>query len=372
MTMSSTLDTRETPAPGDRVAAPRETASGGRRLAHVEVVRGLVCALVVVYHAIGSDPLHGLRLPEGSWPWMLNRFLDLVDMPLFAFVSGWVFGIVTDRPERFVAAFGKKFIRLGVPLIVVTAIYLVLVRVSGHGVATGVWAAYLLPFEHLWYLQASLWLLAVAAVGSWIFRRRPMAFAVGITLASIAAFLAVPTFEFNLLSIQQAIYLAPYFFLGHLLARTSESGLVSFEGSRDLRIILPLIGLMAFALTAVWILYRTGATGVMQSAPALLFAIALALAVSVAAPHARLLEALGQRSYTIYLFHVISMAPTRMILLKIWPDIPLPLAFVIIVGAGLAVPSLIHAVVSRHPASAFLIEGIVPRRRGATARGEAT
>lgn len=166
MTMSSPLDTRETTAREGHTAG-REAAAPGRRLAHVEVVRGLVCALVVVYHAIGSDPLHGLRLPEGSWPWALNRFLDLIDMPLFAFVSGRVFGIATDDPRRFLSAFSKKFIRLGVPLMVVTALYLTLIRVSGHGVGTSVRAAYLLPFEHLWYLQASLWLLAEIGRASW-------------------------------------------------------------------------------------------------------------------------------------------------------------------------------------------------------------
>lgn len=346
---------------------------GGRgeaaHLGWVDAMRAVACLCVVAYHAIGNDPAHGLRLAEGSFGWMVARLLDLFQMPLFAFVSGRVFAVPTDDPARFRAALGRKTVRIAVPLAVATAIYLVLSRFSGGEVARPI-EAFLLPYQHLWYLQATLWLVPAAAIGSLAFRTRPLAFAIGALFVATLAFLIAPDPSFNLLSLAQAVYLAPYFFLGLLLGRLREAGATRLEGSRDRVAIAGLLVLLVIATVLVRFGFEAtgGRSMPIQTVAGLSFAVALALLAAVVAPRLPALAPIARASYTIYLFHVATMAPMRMIALKLWPEVPLVPLFFVLVAGGVGVPMVLHAIVMRSRLLAFLIEGVLPRTRGGPAR----
>jgi peptidoglycan/LPS O-acetylase OafA/YrhL len=136
--------------------AGAERGAAARTIGHLETARGLAIVLVVVYHAIGNDPSHGVHAAVGTWPWWTARLFDLVQLPLFAYVSGRVFALPLGDDRRFARALGRKLVRLAVPLVVVTALFMVAMRLSGLGSGPGWVAAYTRSFEHLWYLQASL------------------------------------------------------------------------------------------------------------------------------------------------------------------------------------------------------------------------
>ena len=117
VTTDAVFDGGRATAAAERPAAAAggaTTATG--RIAHVEAIRGLACLMVVAYHVIGNDPAHGMRMAEGTAWWVVPRLLDAIQMPLFAFVSGWVFSIPTGDVGRFRAALGRKLLRLALPM----------------------------------------------------------------------------------------------------------------------------------------------------------------------------------------------------------------------------------------------------------------
>lgn len=329
------------------------------RIGYAETIRGLTCLLVVCYHAIGNDPSHGIHAEAGSLPWLAARLLDVVDMPLFAFVSGRVFGIPTGDDRIYLAALLRKAVRLGVPLITVTTIFLFVSRLSHHDLSIAPWQAYFVPFEHLWFLQSSLCLMLAASIGTWLFGGRRVTFAVVALLVAVIAYLSIPV-EPSLFSWRNAVSLAPFYFLGVLLNASTRAGSIGFEGRSD-RLDTAIFG--TFLMLGLLALWATGAPfdeGPEQFRSRLLIGVSAVLLLATHAPRSTLLAKLAERSYTIYLFHVFVMSPTRMVVVKIWPDAPISILLIASIAVGLGVPWLMHGVLMRHPLTAFLFQGVMP------------
>jgi fucose 4-O-acetylase-like acetyltransferase len=81
----------------------------------IETLRGLACLLLVLYHVIG--PLGGgLKIDLGSPFRVLADSMVYVRMPLFTFISGYIYSIYKIRGNDFSAYFVGKVRRLIVPL----------------------------------------------------------------------------------------------------------------------------------------------------------------------------------------------------------------------------------------------------------------
>lgn len=363
-----TLSTSATPVSLDfpRLASRAQASDAGGavrggRIDYAETIRGLTCIFVVLYHAIGNDPAHGLHAEPGSFWWLTARILDLIDMPLFAFVSGRVFGIPTGDGGRYASALMRKVVRLGVPLITVTTLFLIVSRVSGHGAQTTPWLAYVTPYEHLWYLQASLCLMLTAAIGFGVFANHRMAFAVLAAVIATIAYLSIPVTA-SVFSWRNAVSLAPFYFLGVLLGSASRSGLIGFEGRAD-RLDTVIFGtFMAIGVLALWATETPFGEELEQYRARLLIGISFVLLLATHAPRSTLLAKVAERSYTIYLFHVFLMAPMRMVVVQIWPGAPASVLLVASVGVALGLPWLLHDLIARHPLTAFLFQGVTPPR----------
>lgn len=346
-----------------RPSAPTRAAVDGAmtgRIGYVETIRGLTCFFVVLYHAIGNDPSHGLHAEAGTVYWGIARVLDLVDMPLFAFVSGRVFGIPTGDGRRFLAAYARKMTRLGIPLLSVTTLLLVIVGISGLGPRTTVVAAFTQPFEHLWFLQTSLLLTSLAALGSWIFAERRLTFAIAAALLAGVTYLTTAEPAVNVFSWFNAVVLAPYYFLGHLLAVAAREGKIGFEGRGDGFDTALFGAFLAFGLLALWAEAEPFEQSMEVFRDQLLIGLAVVLLLVTHAPRSRLLAKLAERSYTIYLFHVFVLAPTRMIVVKVWPTAPMSVLLIASLTAGIVLPWMLHAVLARHRLTAFLFQGVMP------------
>lgn len=338
---------------------PERVAKATPRLGHIEAIRGLACLMVVAYHVIGNDPAHGMRMPEGGTWWAVPRVLDAMQMPLFAFVSGWVFSITTGDLGRFRAALGRKLMRLALPMASVSVLYLSLATAVGKADGRTVLDVLFLPYQHLWYLQASLWLIGAAALGALAFGGRMLVFAGFASAASLLLFLPAPHFTVDLLSVGQAIYLAPFFFAG-LLTRTAD--LESAARATNARFaatlgVLVVVGIASAVMTRM--AFTTAGPGEtwIQTAPAFVFATTLALGLLLMRPRSDVLEAIGTRSFTIYLFHVFFTAPTREVVTRLWPGIPNLLLFAVIFGAGVALPFALHGLLVRNRWSALVLLG---------------
>ena len=127
------------------------------RHARIQALRGLACVLLVLYHVVGDRPANGLRVDEGPVRW-LNDGLAYLRMPLFTFLSGWVYGM---RPME--GAFGQfvkgKARRLLVPMLSVGTLFaLVQACIPGSNAAVQNWyALHIQPVAHYWYLESLFW-----------------------------------------------------------------------------------------------------------------------------------------------------------------------------------------------------------------------
>ena len=160
-----------------------------------------------------------MHVGEGTFYRNLVDLFAPLRMPLFTFLSGFVyayFPVMTGRVAPFAT---KKLRRLGPPLLTLTTIYYLLTFVAGDvngKVPLGeAWRIYVFPYVHLWFLQAIALIFAALVVLERVgalatFRRFAAtlvcAMAAGATIGGLA-------YE-SLFSYENAIYLLPFFLLG--------------------------------------------------------------------------------------------------------------------------------------------------------------
>lgn len=337
---------------------------------HVETLRGLACLLLVAYHVIGNDAGHGMHVSDGS-PW--RAFTEIfihIRMPLFSFISGYVFSSAVADGAAFTTAVTKKLRRIGIPFVVVsTLFYFTFGSVTTTPVQVPLWQIYVLPYEHYWYLQATLlimvFLLAVAlTAGAW----RAWAFALLLPVA-VAIFVMAPSFDPNLFAIDSALYLLPYFLLGHLLKLWSLDRKLG-DDPRIRRPVLLVVGGLAltlFVLDVLSVEKRIALDFSRQSAAGLALGLSACLALFFLRPKSRLLEWIGLYSYSIYLFHVFATAGLRRVLMTNLPETPRLVFFALALVAGIGIPIAMHRLFIRYRLSALLLLGIDLKPRQDTA-----
>ena len=279
-----------------------------RESVRLQTLRGLACLLLVSFHVIGTDTSHGLAVAAGS-PYrdFTNLFIHL-RMPLFVFLSGFVYAyrpIDTRGAARFAR---RKMQRLVIPFVVVVTLYFVVQQltpgVNNTKPWSQMWQIYVYSYNHFWFLQAIILLFALLfAVEHFGLLKtfRGFLIAMGVTLAAHFS-LDLP----NLFSADRALYLAPFFLLG--------IGANRFRGWHA-----PSTKLLVGAAFAVLMLLQIWAALDDQVAPrSRYFGTALSFASILAAfywlPGSRWLAWVGGFSYTIYLYHVFFSAGTRIVL----------------------------------------------------------
>src|SRR5262249_6837432 len=146
------------------------------------------------------------------WP---NYLLVPVRMPLFAFLSGYVFQSIARNWIGVGSQLRVKARRLLFPLVCVGTIHFLLQSLIQKNDISSIWRVYFTSYEHFWYLQATFIVMTVALVASALLQGR----------AGIAAFvclvLSLPLYVLNFqlqpdnwFSITKVFYIAPFFFAG--------------------------------------------------------------------------------------------------------------------------------------------------------------
>jgi peptidoglycan/LPS O-acetylase OafA/YrhL len=317
--------------------------------------RGFACLLLVVYHVIGSDPTHGLRVAEGPLR-LLNDGLAYLRMPLFTFLSGMVYGLRPFAGDSR-AFLGGKARRLLVPMLFVGTLFAVvrsLVPVANHGAGHDRnWLLlHIEPVAHFWFLEALFWIFVVI----WALERgRLLA-----TPARLVAFwLLAATVDLTTpgpywLALGGATYLLPYFLAGLAVSRFSLAPQLGRGWMRAL-----LVAAAGFAIVklgmpvpdadrhTLWVLV----------AGMSLCALCAGLRFEV-----RWLARIGTSSYAIYLFHVFFTAAARMALQNVGVTAS---ALLIVAGVvlGIGGPMLVERWASRHAGTRVLMLGQPLRRR---------
>lgn len=312
----------------------------------IETLRGLACLLLVAYHVIGADPSLGLKVQDGALRW-LNDGLAYLRMPLFTFLSGFVYGMRPFRGNSHVFLMGKAR-RLLIPMLVVGTGFWVLQSLTpGVNSSAGPWyLLHLKPVAHFWFIE-SLFLIFLLI---WAWERFSLintgtGFFVTQALAC-TVYLSIHGWPW--LGIEGAIYLMPYFLLGLACSRFSLEPWLDRVWVKG-----------CLLLAALGLLFYMGLPTPnpdRRNAAMLLLGLSLCLLCLSLGGSSRSLGLVGRYSYAIYLFHVFFTAAIRIVLQQagisvLFLDIALGIAL------GLAGPMMVEHLACRYKWPALLLLG---------------
>ncbi len=281
----------------------------------IQTLRGVACVLLVAYHVVGADITRGLNVADGSaYRAFTNIFIHL-RMPLFTFLSGFVYAY---RPVMYGARghfARKKLQRLLIPLLVVSTLYFVLQRIT-PGTNTkepweDIWKIYVLPYNHFWFLQAIILIFAATLaleMKGWLrrFDQYLLVFA-AVLLVHFTARISP-----NVFSIDQAFYLAPFFFAG-LGANRFHAQL----WDRRMKFSMLVLFAVTFSLHVLAVVHVYGTPLQQLTIPATALSMGGIFTLMYWLPCNKSLAWLGGFSFAIYLYHVFFTAGARIVLHKL-------------------------------------------------------
>lgn len=331
------------------------------RSLRVDTLRGLACILLVAYHVVGDTEMHGLHVQANSiFRWFTDTFVYL-RMPLFTFISGYIYGKAVVSPHDFRYFFWGKIRRLLVPLIFVGGAFRIF-DFAAHGNPPNFNLLDMLsvPYEHFWYLQALFLIFSLAFLLDIVGILRNSRF-ITFVLFFYVLFGSGTDLETNLFSINGAIYLFPYFIFG-ILIRLSEKQPVFFLVFDNNRVHL------LFLFAAFFLVHQAGLAHLIppqferDSSLGVLYSLVTLLLLFSLRWESFYLSVIGYFSYTIYLFHVFFTAGSR-VLLEFLGVHNLALLFLGGILFGLAIPILLEIAVDRISIFRFLLLGRALRTR---------
>ena len=275
-------------------------------------------------------------------------------MPLFTFLSGFVYAFRPVRENQVGQFISKKLTRLWLPLMTVTTIYylatLAVPEANGQRALSEMWTIYVFSYVHFWFLQAIILIFAAVLilerVGALTTARRfALVLAMAFVLSSVA-----DTDQTTLMSWYQALQLSPFFLLG--LAANRFHGLL-------LKPQVLWTCAFAFVITMGFHVYNMVSwSGVAQRGSVLDLLIGATGTLTLLGffPCAKYLGRLGTYSFTVYLFHPFFVAFTRKMLgmLHLTAD---ELVFIVCLVAGLIGPVILERIVSRIPVARTALLG---------------
>ncbi len=321
----------------------------------VQALRGLACLLLVAFHVIGSKATSGMRVPDDS---IYRHFADMllhVRMPLFAFLSGFVYAYRPVMRGAEAAFARKKFFRLWLPMIAASTVYflfmLAVPDAQGQMGLASIWRIYFFPYVHFWFLQAMIVIFAsVALMERFGALATVQRYAVAL-LVALAMNLLNPLDPDFFFGLQHAIYLLPFFLLG--------------LGANRFRQLFLSSAVMWTCTVAFLVTMSLHAQAVLTpDAPLAARGTLLATAISCSGvltllywfPYVRALERIGQYSFTVYLYHALFAAAARKAV-QMTGIQSFEVMFLTCMVAGLFGPVVVELVAKRIPLARQLLLG---------------
>jgi peptidoglycan/LPS O-acetylase OafA/YrhL len=325
------------------------------KLLHIETMRGIACLLLVAYHVIGAGPSVGMRLSSDDMLPILSRVFSDIRMPMFAFISGFVFTGYTGAFGAVSSAMAKKSRRLLIPLVAVSTVHYLVQAAAVEQSELPLWQIYFLPYAHFWYLQATFLIMATLTLTAFALGGRRALSSIILLLLSAAIFILVPRWEPDVFSGWKAIYLAPFFLAGHLAAAHFA------PDDRLRRWIIAALSLVLALQMGVEVTLSTGAVWFdppWRASMTLATGLTCCFLLLALRPSIPALSYIGEKSYAIFLFHVFFTAGSRIMLAEAWPSAPNGVIFAVGLAAGIAGPIALTPLLMRHRVTALLGLGI--------------
>lgn len=189
-----------------------------QRIAWLAVLQGFSMLLVVLGHIILTNTFRDPSHPIAA---ALERVIYSFHMPLFIFISGWLFGLTClGREISYRDVMSKKFRRLGIPFLFFTLVALGVKLVLSQFVnrpvdSTEIVNTLLLssnPLYEMWFVVVLVVLMALYPVYRYLLRHNAL---IWLLCASIALYVFVPVGT-DVFQLRRAVRLLPYFIAGIL------------------------------------------------------------------------------------------------------------------------------------------------------------
>ena len=327
----------------------------------IQTLRGIACLLLVAFHVIGHHPTSGLHVDDDSFYRFFANLFKYVRMPLFAFLSGFVYAYRPVLPHHIREFARRKAFRLVVPMLVVSTLYFIATSVGPHEANGNLpleqwWRIYVFPYVHYWFLQAIILIFAaIALLDAYRLLATPARFATALLATMVVyLFLDMERADIAPFSYLGALSLAPFFLLG-LGANRFKSTLL---GPRVIWtcgvVFLAAMVLHAFALS------QGGTIAAHGTMLGLLIGATSALALLGLFPSLKPLERIGAYSFAIFLFHPFFVAATRSIH-KLLGLESIDLAFFVCLLAGVIGPVVLQRMLGGVPIAGSLLFGERPK-----------
>jgi peptidoglycan/LPS O-acetylase OafA/YrhL len=332
------------------------------KVMYVETVRGIACILLVSYHVIGDTSSNGLQLPADHVLSFLNRMFIDVRMPLFSFISGFVFSAYARDALMLRGKIAAKVRRLLIPMACVGTLhywtqYAFAPQPDGP---VPYYHLFILPYEHFWFLQATFILMLVVFLTTYWLRRDGTRAAAILLVPCMVGSVLLSRWNPDVFSSYKALYLAPYFLSGYLISHAASirTGMESASKRLDLLVAMGLLIAFLFWVEFLVMDKLLPLSGAERRAIGLTLGLSTCLFFFVARFESRLLSFIGDRSYAIFLFHVFFTAGSRIVLERLVPGISVPVLFAIGVVAGVAGPIILSWVILKSPVATLLLLGV--------------
>ena len=310
----------------------------------IDTLRGLACIFLVLFHIIGAGKQSGLKIDAGMLR-DINDLFSYVRMPLFTFLSGYVYAI---RPfSSGTGAFIKgKVRRLLLPMLIVGTLYAVIQSlVPGTNRGVDDWSMlHILPVAHFWFVEA-LFLIFIAVLlleKLTLFSHKKST----LLVIALAGLLFLSPLNTRYFAGSGALYLFPFFLSGMFIKRFNVSGSKLIG-----------MGIMLGVIVALYFKFPDfNASKYQRDIFTLLVGIAACTSLFFLSVKSFALSVIGQYSYAIYIFHVFFTAASRICLDKMGVhDISVIIALSLIFG--LAGPSMIEHTLSMNAYTRTLFLG---------------
>ncbi|MGC1176409.1 acyltransferase family protein [Polaromonas sp.] len=278
-----------------------------KRSMEVDTLRGIACMLLVFFHTVGATPAEGLKLPEGHWLGTFNDTLAYFRMPLFSFISGYVYAF---RPYQGNApGFIKgKVRRLLLPLLTVGTFYAIVQALTpgANASVNNWWLLHIQPVGHFWFLEA---LFVIFLVVILLEHLKALSTTAGFALVwGVSALLfALPDFT-HLFGVRGALYLMPFFLAGLACKR--------FEIRGSVPRFLAAAALIASLAVVLLLPQYTKEQHAVSALVSLAIGVSAGVLLLRSGWQSRPLAYIGAYSFAIYLLHVFFTAGSRIFLHK--------------------------------------------------------
>lgn len=323
----------------------------------IESLRGIAIILVVGLHITNDG---SIAAAQGTYDYLAYTFQN-IRIPLFTVISGYLYGLRPVARGWYQGFIKGKCRRILVPLFVVITL-----QFSAKSFLPGVnepvsigdiWAAYIYPYEHFWFLQAIFVIFVVVGFLDYFCYIKSIVGWLFFLFVSIIWFLVYPKLGLDIpwFSIGTTSYIFPYFLLGYGIARHSDyilrNQLVKFW--------LVIFLILLFWQQALWF-FDNASFASKRS----LFGLMVSIFGCLVLFHFRRpvlgLSSIGSYAFTIYLYQGFGTSIGRRIA-DYCPDFGPHFYFFLVLGVALLFGVLVEVVFSRVPMLKTLMLGLKGR-----------